>query len=207
MGEPRDDATRIDQNVAANVRQYREARALSQDELAERITERGHSFSQATIWKIESRQRPVKISEATALADALELNNLSILTADPEATRHDTEVRWLSRRANTAYAQIKQATEAYLHAQLDLLWAAKAAHDAGVTVHELHTACLRTAPEQAVIEARVEWEQEDQITERLIDEVDRVMQALRDRGYEPKLPALDEVKVEGHGVLSTWTPK
>ena len=53
----------IDHHVATNVRAFRERNSLSQEELAQRMSERGFGFSQATIWKIESGQRPVKISE------------------------------------------------------------------------------------------------------------------------------------------------
>ena len=68
----RDDRyTDIDQNIAANLRTYREAGNISQDELAQRMADRGFGFSQATIWKIESGQRPVRASELVALADSL----------------------------------------------------------------------------------------------------------------------------------------
>ena len=61
----------IDQNIAANLRTYREAGSVSQEELAQRMASRGFGFSQATIWKIESGQRPVRASELVALADCL----------------------------------------------------------------------------------------------------------------------------------------
>ena len=65
----RDDRyTDIDQNIAANLRTYREADNISQDELAQRMADRGFGFSQATVWKIESGQRPVRASELIALA-------------------------------------------------------------------------------------------------------------------------------------------
>ncbi len=68
----RDDRyTDIDQSIAANLRTYREAGNISQDELAQRMADRGFGFSQATIWKIESGQRPVRASELVALADSL----------------------------------------------------------------------------------------------------------------------------------------
>ena len=71
MGARDDRYTDIDQNIAANLRTYREADNISQDELAQRMADRGFGFSQATIWKIESGQRPVRASELVALADSL----------------------------------------------------------------------------------------------------------------------------------------
>ena len=73
----------IDQNIAANLRTYREAGNLSQEELAQRMADRGFGFSQATIWKIESGQRPVKASELVALADSLEV--MLVTTPDGQA--------------------------------------------------------------------------------------------------------------------------
>jgi transcriptional regulator with XRE-family HTH domain len=80
----------IDQNIAANLRTHREADGISQDGLAQQMADRGFGFSQATIWKIESGQRPVKASELVALADALEvrawdLTAAASLTAGPAA--------------------------------------------------------------------------------------------------------------------------
>ncbi len=46
--------TFIDRNISANLRIYREAGTISQDELAQLMADRGFGFSQATIWKIES---------------------------------------------------------------------------------------------------------------------------------------------------------
>jgi transcriptional regulator with XRE-family HTH domain len=67
-----DNAARsIDRNFATNLRTMREAAGLSQEELASRMAAEGFSFSQATIWKIEQLQRPVRLAEAAALAGAV----------------------------------------------------------------------------------------------------------------------------------------
>jgi transcriptional regulator with XRE-family HTH domain len=47
----------------------REAAAISQEELAQRMADLGFGFSQATTWKIERGQRPVKASELITLAE------------------------------------------------------------------------------------------------------------------------------------------
>src|SRR5580700_10570206 len=102
MGDRDDRYKGIDQNIAANVRAYREAGGLSQEELAQRMTDRGFGFSQATIWKIESGQRPVKLSEAAALANALGILSLSFLLDDPESSRHQARLQWQHRKAHDA---------------------------------------------------------------------------------------------------------
>lgn len=197
----------IDQNIATNIREYREARHLSQDELAQQMTVRGFGFSQATIWKIETGKRPVKVSEAAAFADALGLPGWSYLTAEPKASRHSARLQAYNRRAADAYEALKDAAEAYLTAQLDLLFVAREAHDAGVTVLELWTSWLDIPPERAVIETRYEEAQEDKAAEQTNQAVNQVMQALQDHGYEPKLPRAEDLEIEGDGQLPVWKPR
>lgn len=193
----------LDQNIAANVREYRESRGLSQDELAQRMTDRGFGFSQATIWKIESGQRPVKLSEAAALANALEIPGFSaalgFLLDEPETSRHRARLQFFHRKAHDAYEDLKAAAGAYLKAQVELVFTVRDAHDAGAPVSELWTSWLDIPAERAVIEVRHEGEQHDKITEQIDDDVDKVMQALRDRGYEPKLRPEDIEEVEPDG--------
>jgi len=73
MSGARSTASDVDRCVASNVRYFREELGLSQKELAQRMSERGFGFTQATIWKIESCQREVRISEGVALCAALNL--------------------------------------------------------------------------------------------------------------------------------------
>lgn len=177
----------IDQNIAANVRAYREAAGISQEEMAQRMADRGFPFTQATIWKVESGQRPVKASELIALADVFGRILLTDLTSQPDATRHTIHLEQASRRASDAYDTLKEAAAAYLDAQVQLVYAARLAHDAGMGVSELHTSWLTTPPEEAVIEARVESYSEQERHERLNDEVNKILDALRSNGWEPHL--------------------
>jgi transcriptional regulator with XRE-family HTH domain len=92
----------IDQNIAANLRTYREAGSISQEELAQRMADRGFGFSQATIWKIETGQRPVRASELIALAHSLGVMSATSLTHKPDAARHQVQLEqssWSSRPA------------------------------------------------------------------------------------------------------------
>jgi transcriptional regulator with XRE-family HTH domain len=196
----------IDKNFAANLREYRESRGMSQEELAQRMTERGFGFSQATIWKIEQGKRPVKISEAAALADAIDLLSWSELTLTPEASRHHARLQRANREAYDTYVQTKAAAAAYIDAQMELAVAARHAHDAGLDVSTFWISWLETPPERAVIEARIEGDQHDDVHGRIDEAVDQVLQVLRDWGFEAILHPEDVEECPAE-TLPTWTPQ
>jgi transcriptional regulator with XRE-family HTH domain len=174
----------IDKNVAVNLRMQREVRQISQEELAQRMTDRGFGFSQATIWKIEQGKRPVKISEMVGLGAALGLLSWSTLTDEPASARHEAQMERAHRGAAEAYRQLKHAVKAYLEAQIQVSLAAREAYDAGVTVTTLWTGWLDIPAEQVAIEARIEDYEDDAVHERIADAVDQVVHALRDSGFE-----------------------
>ena len=185
MDGPGDRYKDIDANIAANVRAYREAAGLSQEELAQRMADRGFPFTQATVWKVERGQRPVRAGELIALRDLFGRILVTDLTGHPDATRHTIQLERASADAAAAYSALKGAAAAYLDAQVQLNYAARLAHDAGHGVSELYTSWLTVAAEEAVIEARVEYETEDERHQQLNDEVSKILDALRASGYEP----------------------
>lgn len=185
MGAMTSEFSSVDQDVATNLRLWREAKKLSQDELAQRMTERGFGFSQATIWKIEQGKRPVKVSEAVALADALGLRSWNNLTADPDTVRHDAQVQTAHNRAGQAYQALKAAAAVYLDAQIAVAVTAYEAQQNGVNVAPLWTSWLPVLGEQAVIEARVEHARQDQIAMALSDATGHILQTLREHGFDP----------------------
>jgi transcriptional regulator with XRE-family HTH domain len=197
--------TFIDRNISANLRIYREAGNISQEELAQRMTDRGFGFSQATIWKIENGQRPVKASELVALADSLEVMSLASFMAEPGDALHDVQVDQAHRRAYGAFEALKEAAAVYIEAQLNLAYAVHLADNAGVAVREMHTVWLNTLAEQAVIEARIEMNKADAHGQQISDEVYKVMDALRTTGYEPTLRVEDDEISDG-GPLPSRTP-
>jgi transcriptional regulator with XRE-family HTH domain len=207
MGGPGDRYKDIDANIAANVRAYREAAGMSQEELAQRMADRGFPFTQATVWKVERGQRPVRAGELIALGDLFERLRVTDLTGHPDATRHTIHLERTSADAAAAYDALKKAAAAYLNAQVQLNYAARLAHDAGHGVSELYTSWLTTPAEEAVIEARVEYETEDERHLQLNDEVGKIVDALRANGYEPHrhiedftfYPALDPDDADSAG--------
>ena len=186
----------IDRNIAANLRLHREAGSISQEELAQRMADRGFGFTQATIWKIEAGQRPVKASELVALADSLEIMSVVSLTEEPGTERHYVRLQQANRNAYDTYAALKVAAAAYLEAQYNLVYAARQAHDHGLTVTDQHTSWLEIPGEQAVIEARIETDQEEAQAQQVDGEVDKVLDALRAAGYNPTLH-IEDVQYEG----------
>ncbi len=203
MSDPDDRFRGIDQNIAANVRAYREAGGISQEELAQRLAGRGFGFTQATVWKIESGQRPVRASELLALADSLEIFLATDLTRAPDAARHTIRLEQASAKAHGAYGALKAAAAAYLEAQINVVFAAREGHDAGFVVTELYTSWLTTPPEEAVIEARVEARHDEGRSEQVNDEVNKIIDALRSNGYEPNLRIEDITYHEGPAVVSS----
>jgi transcriptional regulator with XRE-family HTH domain len=206
MGGREDWYKDIDAYIAANVRAYREARGISQEDLAGRLAEVGFPFSQATIWKIENGQRPLKATEMVAIADALEIRGAMALTFQPDAASHLISLQQAKAHAGASWHAIKDAATSYLKAQIDLVFTARAAHDAGITVTELDTAWLRTTPEEAVIQARVDTLDEETRLEKLNSEVTKILDALRASGYEPHLRP-EDITVGGGGDIPVWTPK
>jgi hypothetical protein len=63
-------------------------------------------------------------------------------------------------------------------------------------VTELHTSWLDTPAEEAVIEARVEADQDAARSEQVNDAVNTIMATLRSNGYKPTL-RIEDVEVDG----------
>jgi transcriptional regulator with XRE-family HTH domain len=60
-----------DERLGRNVRLLRERAAVSQRQLAEAMAERGHSWHQQTVGRVEDGARPVRFAEAEDLAAIL----------------------------------------------------------------------------------------------------------------------------------------
>jgi transcriptional regulator with XRE-family HTH domain len=207
MAVPGGQLAGTDQNIAVNLRACREAGSVSQEELARRMAARGFGFRQATVWKIESGQRPVRASELVALADCLQLPSVMGLAGEPGTAAHTARLRQAGRAARDAYQALKEAAAAYLQAQDEILAAARDARDDGAAVTEPDTSWLAIPAEQAVIEARVQADQEYARTRHLDSEVTKVVNALRAAGYEPAL-RLDGAPATGSppGIWATAHP-
>jgi hypothetical protein len=121
--------------------------------------------------------------------------------------RYTIQLEQASASASRAYYTVKEAAAAYLEAQVQLVYAAREAHDAGHAVSQLHTSWLTNPPEEAVIEARVEAGHEEARSEQLNDAVTKILAAIRSNGYKPALRIEDVEYHGGGGSLPAWTPE
>ncbi|WP_103662791.1 helix-turn-helix domain-containing protein [Microbacterium sp. CJ77] len=72
----------LDTHIGANLSQLRGA--MTQKDLAERMRQLGHKWSQATVWSVEKGERPLRLTEALSLVGVLN-TQISVLVADPNA--------------------------------------------------------------------------------------------------------------------------
>jgi transcriptional regulator with XRE-family HTH domain len=77
----------FNRRVGENLQRIRKAAGWSQADLADRLSARGLSFQQPTILKVEKGSRPLKLEEACAIAEELEVTvaSLSQLIDDEQA--------------------------------------------------------------------------------------------------------------------------
>lgn len=70
-----------EETVAANVRQLRVARDLTQGELAAKA---GPHLTEQQVWALENGRRRINVTDLTALADALGVSADALMSADPD---------------------------------------------------------------------------------------------------------------------------
>ena len=98
-----------EKRFAANLRAAREAIGISQGRLAEEMVARGWPWHQQTVTRVETGRRMVRLGEAKAIAEILEmsLDQLTWPTEDARVIEQMTE--WM-RVAKTAYRRIAEET-------------------------------------------------------------------------------------------------
>lgn len=68
----------IEGRFIENMRQLRVQQGMSQTEFARRVSERGPRFHQPTVQRIERGERAVRLSEAFAIADVLDMDMMDL---------------------------------------------------------------------------------------------------------------------------------
>lgn len=111
-----DDLTSVDNEFGRRVRLAREARSMSQSQLADAMHPLGFDVTQQMIYKIESGQRKVTVGEATALADALGLRSVLDLTRGESSLR----LRLMLGLLEVARKNYRDAGDRLIDAHLDL---------------------------------------------------------------------------------------
>jgi transcriptional regulator with XRE-family HTH domain len=170
-----------------NLRKIREEKGLSQAELAQRMKDLGHSYTQATIWKLEQGHREPKLTEVVALGAALDLWTWTELAAEPATFDAATKLDRWRRRAYELAERTRAAAAEQMEALVQLAFAVKAAEDAGLPVEwatKRAGGFLELTPEvtvlREVLAARVieelegeererRWALEDRLVEQIVD--------------------------------------
>lgn len=75
--------------IGERVKRYRESALLSQADLGRLMRERDTKWSQATVWSVETGERPLRVSEAALLADALGFNPAELFTEGSRLDRSE----------------------------------------------------------------------------------------------------------------------
>lgn len=109
-----------EENFSQNVKFLREKLGLSQEAVAEKMQERGHSFHQATVYKIESGTRRVTVSEANALAQILK-NDLRRMLETPPHLVDIWYLRNLMSEFESATSDLYKALDGYRSARQEIL--------------------------------------------------------------------------------------
>jgi transcriptional regulator with XRE-family HTH domain len=110
----------VDRLIGANVQRFRTAKKLSQAQLADSMSVRtGQQIAQQTILKIEKGTRPLRYSEAVALAAALDVP-LNALSPDRLVARERASIDIAGLDATAAFSYVVQSVLAYLEAAAKL---------------------------------------------------------------------------------------
>jgi transcriptional regulator with XRE-family HTH domain len=108
-----------DERFAANIREERGRRKLSQGELARRMAERGFPYYQQTIRRIEEGRRKVSVGEAAALADIFG-TTVDRLTWPGQVASAAWLLNTAMARADKAWNDIARRTRSLLYALTQL---------------------------------------------------------------------------------------
>jgi transcriptional regulator with XRE-family HTH domain len=105
------------------VREWRQDRNWSQEDVAERLRHQGFEMHQTTVAKIERGARPLRVAEATALADVFEMPIMAVFESSLVPMDHPGELESQRKELDLARKRVDTSREtlysvAQSHAQL-----------------------------------------------------------------------------------------
>ncbi|WP_146243319.1 hypothetical protein [Curtobacterium sp. MCBD17_021] len=105
-----------DELIGRNVVRLRGDRA--QKDVADAMRQRGHKWSQATVWSVEKGERPLRLTEADDLVNVLGYPSVRLSAPDAE-----TRGWAMLRELRAAESELERAVERYIEAQDQLAFA------------------------------------------------------------------------------------
>jgi transcriptional regulator with XRE-family HTH domain len=100
----------FDAFAGANLQRWRKARGMSQAALAEILRTLGHGFQQQTVLKIEKGDRPLRLHEATDIAQVLDIELIDLArTPDHELLAGSRKVEIALSALTVALMQVRAA--------------------------------------------------------------------------------------------------
>lgn len=178
-----------DAEIGKNIARIRGAR--SQADVAAAMRTRGFKWSQTTMWKVESGERPLRFAEASELAEVLGigLSEFTFTTHAALIVRYATQQQENERKLRTAVA-------AFLTGQRELAACADfVADETGFVDDELAqrvTDLLTTTPETVAEQERVAVRHETESKESLRRQQEALQRAT-DGDRAESIPPLEEL--------------
>lgn len=121
------------------VRQWRQARNWSQEDLADRLREQGFDMHQTTVAKIERGNRPLRVAEAAAIATIFRVPPLAVFMGPPpeKLPWSMQQLHESLERAEQALATMKETMESsaklYIEQQAHVFELANVLNEAGLS--------------------------------------------------------------------------
>ena len=135
---------RTDEHIGQAVASLRHPR--TQQSVADAMRDRGHKWSQATMWSIEKGERPLRLTEALDLAEVLDATVDDLLSS--EAAQDERTKRRMIERGQMLRRELHVGLAAFLEIQAHL-----SRRDDGSESPELRR-ILDTTPESILEQAR-----------------------------------------------------
>jgi transcriptional regulator with XRE-family HTH domain len=85
--------TKVESVFAENLKALRTAANITQDDFARKMSRRGFSWYQATVYKVENGERQIQLAEAEAAAQVLKVPLAQMMRADPENASRVMQLR------------------------------------------------------------------------------------------------------------------
>lgn len=112
-----DNRSEMDAQIGQTLVELRDC--MSQQNLANAMRERGHKWSQGTVWKVEQGERPLRYTEALDLGEILGIDSRRLVDGSL-AVKAERHYRRFHSQARSAVLKIEEGVRELLQAQAAL---------------------------------------------------------------------------------------